>query len=134
MLDPGHFLILSAQGHSTSTAYWQPKFQNAASISGEEWTEQMQSMLIETVGRHMQSDVPVGAFLSGGIDSSAVLAAMVRKQTSRSRPFTIGYPGAAMTRPRRLQRSHSISVVSMSFMALEPEKANGRFAAGAALL
>jgi asparagine synthase (glutamine-hydrolysing) len=96
MLDPGHFLTMSAQGPSQTAAYWRPEFRAAPAISASEWTEQMRSMLVDTVGRHMQSDVPVGAFLSGGIDSSAVLAAMVRRTDQPIKAFTIGYPGAAI--------------------------------------
>jgi asparagine synthase (glutamine-hydrolysing) len=63
-------------------------------MSSTEWIDQMRSMLIETTSRHMQSDVSVGAFLSGGIDSSAVLAAMRRATDRPLKAFTIGFPGS----------------------------------------
>lgn len=93
-LEPGHFLKIGAKGAARIQAYWQPKLQPGDELSVDRWTEEMRAMLLQTTARHLQSDVPVGAFLSGGIDSSAVLAAM-RKTTDRPiKAFTIGYPGA----------------------------------------
>jgi asparagine synthase (glutamine-hydrolysing) len=94
-LDPGHFLTLRADGDCEVTAFWEPRFQQVARPDVH-WFKQMQEMLQSTTARHMQSDVPVGAFLSGGIDSSAVLAAMRRSSNLPIKAFTIGYPGAAI--------------------------------------
>ncbi|MDB5684753.1 MAG: asparagine synthase [Sphingomonas bacterium] len=94
MLDPGHVLTLGSDGKKAVRAYWQPRFRPAPALSAAAWTEKMQAMLLETTARHMQSDVPVAAFLSGGIDSSAVLAAMTRASAQPIKAFTIGYPGA----------------------------------------
>jgi asparagine synthase (glutamine-hydrolysing) len=93
-LEPGHFLTIGPSGPPRKTAYWQPRFRPGESRSVEEWTEQMRTMLLETTARHMQSDVPVAAFLSGGVDSSAILAAMTRAADRPVKAFTIGYPGA----------------------------------------
>jgi asparagine synthase (glutamine-hydrolysing) len=95
-LDPGHYLTLGPEGPPSIAAYWKPQFRSAQSRSVEEWTEEMRRMLLEATARHMLSDVPVGAFLSGGIDSSAVLAAMVRSTDRPITAFTIGHPGAAI--------------------------------------
>ena len=93
-LAPGHFLTIGPSGEATITAYWQPRFKSGEHLSVDEWTAQMQTMLLDTTARHMQSDVPVAAFLSGGIDSSAILAAMTRAGGQPVKAFTIGYPGA----------------------------------------
>lgn len=90
-LDPGHFVVIGPKGEKRSGAYWRPRFQSGDRLSADGWVEQMQSMLVETTKRHMQSDVPVAAFLSGGIDSSAVLAAMTRSSNQPIKAFTIGY-------------------------------------------
>jgi asparagine synthase (glutamine-hydrolysing) len=95
-LDPGHFMIVPHKGETVTKAFWTPEARVAPTLSVAEWTEQMRAVLLTTVGRHMQSDVPVGAFLSGGIDSSAVLAAMARNSQSRLKAFTVGYPGASI--------------------------------------
>lgn len=96
MLDPGHFLTMRAEGKKDVRPFWQPRFRPAEPMAEEDWTRRMRSMLIDTTARHMQSDVPVAAFLSGGIDSSAVLAAMTRSSAQPIKAFTIGYPGAAI--------------------------------------
>ena len=60
------------------------------------WVEQMRDMLRSTTARHLQADVPVAAFLSGGIDSSAILAAMTMASGQPVKAFTIGHPGSAI--------------------------------------
>jgi asparagine synthase (glutamine-hydrolysing) len=93
-LAPGHFLTIGAKGPKHIECYWRPEARADASLSSEAWIEQMRAMLLETTARHMQADVPVGAFLSGGVDSSAVLAAMRRATGGPIKAFTIGYPGS----------------------------------------
>ena len=95
-LDPGHWLTIGADGNSRTERYWTPRFCTAAVRSEADWVEQTRTMLVETTARHMQSDVPVAAFLSGGIDSSAVLASMVRSTDRPVTAFTISHPGAAI--------------------------------------
>jgi asparagine synthase (glutamine-hydrolysing) len=95
-LEPGHFVTIDRHGEERGQAYWHPAFNPGEGLSVEEWAEQMRAMLVATTARHMQSDVPVAAFLSGGIDSSAVLAAMTRSTDKPVKAFTIGYPGAKM--------------------------------------
>lgn len=93
-LDPGCFLTLGPSRASVTRAYWRLRFQPVPRTAAADWAEQMRSMLLETTARHMQADVPVAAFLSGGIDSSAVLAAMVRATGEPIKAFTIGHPGS----------------------------------------
>ena len=76
--------------------FWQPRFRIDRSLSADDWIEQMRAMLLASTARHLQSDVPVGAFLSGGVDSSAVLAAMTRSADRPVTAFTVGHPGAAI--------------------------------------
>jgi asparagine synthase (glutamine-hydrolysing) len=95
-LDPGHYLVVGPKGRRPPQAYWRPTFTAAPQRSEGEWVEQMREMLQQTVKDHMMSDVPVGSFLSGGVDSSAVTAAMAMAMASGQpvKAFTIGYPGA----------------------------------------
>ncbi|UAK22844.1 asparagine synthase (glutamine-hydrolyzing) [Sphingomonas nostoxanthinifaciens] len=94
-LDPGHYLTIGAEGEPVVRAYWKPRLRQASTAcSAEEWVEQMRAMLLDSTSRHLQSDVPVGAFLSGGIDSAAILAAARRSSDQPITAFTVGYPGA----------------------------------------
>jgi asparagine synthase (glutamine-hydrolysing) len=93
-LDPGHFLTIGPDAASEVRCFWQPRFHLREGLSLDQWSEEMRAMLRDTTARHMQSDVPVGAFLSGGIDSSAVLSTMKMAATQPIKAFTIGHPGA----------------------------------------
>jgi asparagine synthase (glutamine-hydrolysing) len=95
-LDPGNHLTIGPDGRAAIGCYWRPQFRSVAAMPIEQWSEQMRTMLLDTTARHMLSDVPVAAFLSGGIDSSAVLAAMVRTTDQPITAFTVGHPGAAI--------------------------------------
>jgi len=94
VLDPGTRLSIGADGTVATSTFWRPRFRVGPVQSDAAWIEQMQDMLLTTTARHLQADVPVAAFLSGGIDSSAVLSAMTRSSAAPVKAFTIGYPGA----------------------------------------
>ncbi len=77
-LPPGHFLLCE-QGRTTVTQYWDMRFpprSEFASRSEGEWAEGLREQLSESVRLHMRSDVPVGSWLSGGLDSSAITSLM----------------------------------------------------------
>jgi asparagine synthase (glutamine-hydrolysing) len=61
-------------------------------LSESEWIDSFREIWLATVKRHLLADVPVGSFLSGGIDSSAVTAAMARLSSQPVTAFTIGFP------------------------------------------
>lgn len=95
-LDPGHYLIVDKDGGVVARPFWEARFRPGERVSPADHVEQMRAMLLGSVARHMQSDVPVAAFLSGGVDSSAITAAMVRSGGQGVKAFTIGYPGTAI--------------------------------------
>jgi asparagine synthase (glutamine-hydrolysing) len=72
-LPPGHFLI-AKQGTFTIRRYWQLDFQVNQTISEAEAAEQFLTLLQESVQMHLMSEVPLGALLSGGLDSGALVA------------------------------------------------------------
>ena len=74
--------------------YWDLRMAPDTTVSERDWIERLQAELDETVRLHMVSDVPVGAFLSGGIDSSAVVASMARASSRPVRTFAIGFDEA----------------------------------------
>lgn len=92
-LDPGCYLTIGPVGESSISRYWRPVYHDDEQRSDCDWIEQMRSVFDATCARHMMADVPVAAFLSGGIDSSSVLSAMVRANRSPVQAFTISHPG-----------------------------------------
>lgn len=96
MLEPGHFLTFGSDGTLRTQAFWQPRLRAVEGLSDDDWINRMRSMVDETTAKHLQSDVPVGVFLSGGLDSSAIAAAMRRASNEQFKAFTIGYPGTRM--------------------------------------
>jgi asparagine synthase (glutamine-hydrolysing) len=74
--------------------YWDVTFEPNENATEGELVEQLRAMLNESVVLHQVSDVPVGAFLSGGIDSSAVVAMMAKPAAGRFKTFSIGFAEA----------------------------------------
>lgn len=93
-LPPGHTLTIGPTGEAQISAFWQPKFRVIEGIEEGEWVEQFRTRWLDSVAGHMLSDVPIGAFLSGGVDSSAIVAAMTRLSDRPVKTFTIGFPSA----------------------------------------
>lgn len=92
-LDPGHYLEIGPSGPATERQFWKPQVRINHQLTDEEWIEECRARVLGTVERHMLSDVPVGSFLSGGVDSAAVTAAMALQSNRPVTAFTIGFPG-----------------------------------------
>ena len=97
-LEPGTILSLSAPDTSSeSNAYWNTweniHSASSSSFSGsyEEAIEELEALLSDSIKLRMLSDVPLGAFLSGGIDSSLVVALMQKQSSRPVRTFSIGF-------------------------------------------
>jgi asparagine synthase (glutamine-hydrolysing) len=75
--------------------YWDVRFAPNENATEHELVEQLRAMLNESVVLHQVSDVPVGAFLSGGVDSSAVVAMMAKPAAGRLKTFSIGFAEAS---------------------------------------
>jgi asparagine synthase (glutamine-hydrolysing) len=89
-LEPGHTLSYR-RGEIKIERYWQPDFSNKLKISEEEAGERAIATLREAVRLRLISEVPLGAFLSGGIDSSAVVALMSEESSEPVKTFSIGF-------------------------------------------
>jgi asparagine synthase (glutamine-hydrolysing) len=91
-LEPGHYLVLDLKSKSlTKKRYWAPDFSTKMHLSETEWCERIIENLKESTRMRMVSDVPIGAFLSGGVDSSAIVAMMSQLSTTPVKTFTIGF-------------------------------------------
>jgi len=83
------------RGQLTIRNYWQPPHDVIYGLSESDWTDRIQTQLDRSVAMQMVSDVPLGAFLSGGIDSSAVVAMMSRHTNLPVKTYSIGFDGDA---------------------------------------
>ena len=89
-LPPGHLLEYSA-GQVTTRQYWDVPAFGTNTASEEECLEELERRLAEAVRIRLISDVPLGALLSGGVDSSIVVALMARASGTRVKTFSIGF-------------------------------------------
>ncbi len=98
-LPPGHFLDvdlgeLKAGGCPEPSEYWDAAFTGDDDRSREEIEAELEGLLSDAVRIAMVADVPLGAFLSGGLDSSTVVAFMARATSAPVRTFTVDVPGS----------------------------------------
>ena len=89
-LEPGHSLLWR-DGEINTERYWQLDFSKKLNIGEAEAGERVVELLREAVRVRLMSEVPLGAFLSGGIDSSAVVAVMAQESSEKIKTFSIGF-------------------------------------------
>lgn len=90
-LPPGHFGVVQ-DGRFQVERYWNPSMTEDTSISEGEACERLKDLFLSSIQLRMRSDVPLGAFLSGGVDSSLVVAAMAQQSSRTVKSFSIGFP------------------------------------------
>jgi asparagine synthase (glutamine-hydrolysing) len=91
-LEPGEALTVDAHG-VTSRVFWRVRFDNTKPPATEqEYAHELESRLSAAVKSHLVADVPVGAFISGGMDSSLVAALAVEHATYRLKTFSVVFP------------------------------------------
>ena len=90
-LQPGHYLTCTTDGELEVRRYWEPPLAEKTTMSEQEIQEEILRRLRESVRLRMISDVPLGAFLSGGIDSTTVVALMAQESSRPVKTFSIGF-------------------------------------------
>lgn len=90
-LPPGHLAIFE-NDHLSVERYWHPAFEENSEISVDDAVGRLRELFDSSVQMRMQSDVPLGAFLSGGVDSSLVAASMTHQSDQSIKTFSIGFP------------------------------------------
>lgn len=93
MLPPGSYLIHDATA-ARVRSYWRPPVQNKKTVTSvQEASERVRSGLVASVRRQLMSEVPLGMFLSGGVDSSAIVALAAPYVSGRMKTFSVGFVG-----------------------------------------
>jgi asparagine synthase (glutamine-hydrolysing) len=95
-LSPGHYLVCES-GHSSITRYWDPLAYvgQSAAMSDNDADQKLESLLSTAVRQRCVADVPLGAFLSGGIDSSLIVAMMSEQSGTPVETYTVRFENAA---------------------------------------
>ena len=91
-LEPGHVLVYES-GRIAIERYWDLDFTTDPAPDRETWSQLFDTAIDSAVGSHLVSDVPVGAFLSGGVDSSLVVALMSKYASDAVQTCTMGFGG-----------------------------------------
>jgi asparagine synthase (glutamine-hydrolysing) len=94
-LQAAHVAVLERGGALALRRYWTKPTGPAWTGSEEDLSRELRDLLARAVRRRLVADVPVGAFLSGGVDSSAIVALMATQSTRPIQTFSIGFPDAS---------------------------------------
>lgn len=89
-LEPGHHMTVSHNGFRTQ-CYWRPSYGADASITEQDATDNLSALIRQCTEDRMISDVPIGAFLSGGVDSSGIVACMSQHSSTPVTTCSIGF-------------------------------------------
>jgi asparagine synthase (glutamine-hydrolysing) len=124
---PGHHVSVDLTGQVRDTEYWDVVYREVEPRSAAAWTESFAQLLEDSVRLRLVSDVPFGAFLSGGVDSSCVAYWMSRHMSSPVKTFSIGFDHESFDeRPyarqvaRAIGADHYDEVVTADAAALLP--------------
>ncbi len=128
-LPAGHLMTVDlANGTHKMEQYWKLTYNTDLTLSEDEWAERSMELLTESVKLRMIADVPVGAFLSGGIDSAAIVGLMSKISSHPVKTFSIGsedpafneLPYAAIT-AKHFGTDHHPIVLEPDIVHLLPE-------------
>jgi asparagine synthase (glutamine-hydrolysing) len=123
-LEPGHYLLWERGRQVESRAYWTPAPGNAEGRSEDELAPELLELLRESVRLRMVADVPLGALLSGGIDSGTVVALMAQESARPVKTFSIGLEETEMNELPFARRVAERYGTDHTELIVRPEMAN----------
>lgn len=120
-LEPGHFLFLDLKKKKiTKERYWFLDFSEKMSLSEGEWIEKILNLVKEAVSLRTVSDVPLGVFLSGGVDSSVITAVLANLSKEKIKTFTIGFKQQGFSEVKYAERLAKLYQTEHTVMIAEP--------------
>jgi asparagine synthase (glutamine-hydrolysing) len=129
-LPPGHTLEVDESGHVDLQPYWDvPQGGESDHQPRSYYVQTYRDLLEQAVGSHLMSDVPLGVFLSGGVDSSLVAALMTKVRKDPIETFSVGYdeeayselPYARAVAAHLHSRHHEVRVTRQDFFRVLPD-------------
>jgi asparagine synthase (glutamine-hydrolysing) len=121
-LDAGQRAVLKPGRPLAVERYWDVEFEADLETGEDELTGRLRETIDEAVRLHLRSDVPLGAFLSGGVDSTAVVAAMSRLTSQPIKTFSIGFADQAFDESPYARQAAQALGTEHHELILEPQK------------
>ena len=90
-LEPAHYMVVHHDGTILKRRYWDTSYATKKNLSESAWEEEVEESLRSAVRKRLVSDVPLGVFLSGGIDSSLIVALMKNDDSSAIETFSVRF-------------------------------------------
>lgn len=126
---PGHYMQMRVGEHQAQQIqYWDVDYRHTTDLSEADATQKFEALLHTAVERRLMADVPLGAFLSGGVDSSAVVACMTDLNKGRVKTFSMGFGEKsfneapyAKTVADHLQTEHYEKIVTPDLATILPK-------------
>jgi asparagine synthase (glutamine-hydrolysing) len=120
-LPPGHWLEWR-DGRLSRQAYWRIPGSSPAAMSLEQAKEELDFLLERSVREHLMADVPLGVWLSGGVDSSTILHYAARASNARLRTFSISFKGRSFDESRYIRQMVEYYGTDHQQLDLSPEQ------------